>query len=320
MTREEWLAMARSRLSAIVTHVDGINALLADIPDVAAPAPPPDPEPIPDPEPEPTPAPGARPIYYYHPMGSGASTWLDRHGAIKAYLCYQTGIDLDKNGKFDGVTSAFKSRVGNSPPDYSGVIAFDWEHAFGESGGFLKTIAGQYGAAKQQAAIAEAIKVVRAGKALRPQAKFGFYNTPFNGWSYSTLGNPPDWWWAQETTLQPLWAEVDCFLPTIYQYFEIGYGISAAEDEKRMRNYGALSLAVAKTKPIFPFVWELYHSAGKWSTSSRVIAPSQIYQHVRPFCAAAGADGAYWWGAGDGPSGTEPSLKAFRAAVDGTAL
>lgn len=265
---------------------------------------------------------GSGPIYYYHPMASDFATTLAVYGAKKAYIGYQSVLDTDKDGQFDGVTSAFKSKIESCPPDYDGVFALDWEHAFGVSGGFLKALGGRDGAAKQQAAIAEAITAIRAAKALRPNAKFGFYNCPFNGWSYSTLSNPPAWWWAQEQTLAPLVAECDAFFPTIYQYYEIGYSISEAEDEKRMRNYANLCLRVAKGKPIYPFVWELYHSSGKWSTSSRVIAPIQIYKHISPFAQTevngANIAGLYWWGGGSGPDGTEPSLKAFRQALDGT--
>lgn len=258
-------------------------------------------------------------IYYYHPMASDFSTTLAAYGAKKAYIVYQDALDADKDGSFDGVTSTFTSRVERAPVDYTGVIALDWEHAFGSSGGFVKALGGRDGAARQTAAIAEAVKVMKAAKAIRPKAQIGFYAIPFNGWSYSTLSNPPDWWLAQETALQPLLAESDVLLPDIYQYYEIGRQISATEDAKRMRNFATLCLRAAKGKPIYPFVWELYHPAGG---NSGVIPPQQIYWHVSPFAQTeVNGDhiaGLYWWGSGGGPNGTEPSLKAFRQALDGT--
>jgi len=342
-TRAEWLAAAEAAMDTLSATTAGmqeaiveLEILLHAIPDVE-PLPPPVPEPVPVPVPEvtttvldailttapapiPVPPPGAvKPIYYYHPMASTFGPTLTIYGAVKAYIVYQDVIDAAKDGKFDGVTSSFKARVEKAPADYTGVIAFDWEHAFGSSGGFVKALGGRDGAARQTAAIAEAVKVLKAAKAIRPKAKVGFYAVPFNGWSATLLSAPPDWWWTQVTALQPLLAVTDVLLPDIYQYFTIGSQVSAAEDAKRMHNFATLCLRAANGKPIYPFVWEIYHSAGP---NTGVIPPDQIKLHVGEFCKTIlndrrAADGLYWWGKGDGPVGTEPSLKALRQALDG---
>lgn len=51
-------------------------------------------------------------------------------------------------------------------------------------------------------------------KLARPQAKFGFYGTPFNWWpTYDAEKS------AVNDQLQPLWAQVDVLMPSVYQLY-----------------------------------------------------------------------------------------------------
>jgi hypothetical protein len=251
-------------------------------------------------------------IHYYHQFTSDFGPTLTKYGAKRAHIVYQNLIDSDKDGKFDGVTSSFRSRVQAAPQ--GAVCAMDWEHAFGMSGGFTKALGGREGVTRQKQAIEEAIKVLEAARAIRPDCKFGFYQVPFNGWSYSTLSTTPDWWLAQTSTLQPLLAHCDVLMPEIYQYYKVGVDISIQEDAKRMTNYASLCKQCSSGKPIYTFVWEIYHSAGPYG--GQVISPEQIKLHVGAFTKVA-SDGLYWWGKGAGPVGTEASLRAFWECLNG---
>ena len=253
-----------------------------------------------------------KPIHYYHKFTSDFGPVLEKYRAKKAHIVYQDLLDYNRDGKFDGVSSGFRSRV--MAAREGAVVALDWEHAFGVSGGFTKSLGGREGTTRQKAAISEAIKAIDAARAIRPDCKFGYYQVPFNGWSYSTLSTTPDWWLAQVETIQPLLAHCDVLLPDIYQYYKVGVDISIAEDAKRMTNYANLCKQCARGKPIYPFVWEIYHQAGPYYPE--VISPTQIKLHVGAFTKVAG-DGLYWWGMGAGPAGTEPSLKAFWECLNG---
>jgi hypothetical protein len=254
----------------------------------------------------------AKSIYYYHKFTSDFTTTLAEYGAKKAHIIYQHVIDYDRDGRFDGVSSAFRSRVQAAPA--GAICALDWEHAFGVGGGFTKALGGRDGATRQKQAIAEAIKAIDAARAIRPDCKYGYYQVPFNGWSYSTLSTTPDWWLAQVSTIQPLLAHCDVLMPDIYQYYKVGVDISVQEDAKRMTNYANLCKQCSYGKPIYPFVWEIYHSAGPYD--NEVISPEQIKAHVGAFTKVAG-DGLYWWGMGTGPVGTEASLRAFWECLNG---
>ena len=93
-----------------------------------------------------------------------------------------------------------------------------------------------------------------------------------------------------------------------------------ADDQTVESTYAELSLKVANGKPVYPYVWELYHNAAL-SIDQTLIPPQEIYWHVQGALKAnvngAKVAGLIWWGISSGPNGTEPSLKAFRQALDG---
>ena len=255
------------------------------------------------------------PIWTQHRFADSFAPTLAQYGAIESCLIRQSLIDADSDGVFDGATDTFNAKVG-ACAEGEVPLVFDWE------GGFLIDLSGKNGPAPQQAAIAEALKVLEAAKALRPTALLGFYNIPFNGGSYKTPLNPPSWWTDQVTSLAPLIAASGALYPSMYQPYKIGPDgqISLEDDQAVEGNYAQLALEAANGKPVFPYVWELYHNANL-DIDLTPIPTQELYWHVEGMMSAsfdgAKVAGLVWWGMAAGPDGTEPALKAFRQALDG---
>jgi hypothetical protein len=265
--------------------------------------------------------PATLPIWTQHNFADSFAPTLAKYGAVESCLIRQSLIDADSDGVFDGATGKFESKVLECP-DTEVALVFDWEGAYGSGQGFMTALSGKDGSSKQSAAIDEALKVLVAAKALRPKALVGFYNIPNNGGSYKAPLNPPAWWTAQLTSLAPLVAASDALYPSMYQPYQIGDGgqISLEDDQKVEGNYAKLALQIANGKPVYPYVWELYHNANL-PVDMTPIPTQELYWHVQGAMSAevngAKVAGLVWWGMAAGPDGTEPALKAFRQALDG---
>ena len=254
------------------------------------------------------------------------STLAAKYSGVRGSDFYQPYFDEDTDGVFDGTgTSRWSDRIARIPTDYAGSVALDWEHAYGAGQGFALAIGGYYGVDKQQAAMAEAIKVIKALKAARPKVKAGFYNVPYDGRAYSVARDgTASWWLSQPTALRPLLDLCDIMVPSNYLPYKIVSGaagsgeVTVAVDQKRSANYMALCQKCGLGKPILPYVQQIYRNSAL-AINLTDIPPQEIYWQVQGM-AESGATGCVLWGSSSKPEAKETSLKAIRQAIDGVSF
>jgi hypothetical protein len=123
-----------------------------------------------------------------------------------------------------------------------------------------------------QSAVAKFLSVLSWGKGEAPAVSFGFYGTvPI-----------PDYWRAASDPMSPQFLEwrmdndrltqivdhVDALYPSIYTFYPdrrawVAYAEAQIAEARRL----------AKGKPVYGFLWPLYHSQGNELLSSRPIEP-----------------------------------------------
>jgi hypothetical protein len=239
----------------------------------------------------------------------------------KKYRCERSKVlyeglwDSNHDGEFDGTNSSgWQNLLAKLPPDYSGLVALDWENDTRRQG-FIRDLGGLNGAAAQKPAISDALKLIEAVKQARPKAKIGFYNVPHCGRGYGMArdGTEP-WWLDQQQTLKPLLNLCDAMMPSMYLPYRLGADVSVEANDRRNRNMVELCRRCGPDKAILPYVQQIYRNSGV-SYDRTDIPPLEQYEHAVAFTRA-GATGVILWGASRLAPAKEASLRALRLAVD----
>jgi hypothetical protein len=243
---------------------------------------------------------------------------LKGYGARRACIVNQGAIDANDDGIFDA-GSAFDNAVKGCDPSFDGPLVLDWEGQDGASQGFIYALSGKSGPAAQQAALKQAIQALKAAKALRPKAKVGYYNVPYNGGYYKAPLDQPQWWKDQVTTLKPLLDLSDALFPSTYQPYHLGVEITADKDHTIESSYMALTIHAAAGKPVYPYVW---HRLDK-KPYDEVLSNQQIYDHLEGIMAGQYGgkhiDGVVWWASTKDPvpdATAKGVLKTLREGLD----
>lgn len=275
-----------------------------------------------------------KPIYFFSPNAISTSV-LAAYNAKSTHAVYQNYItDGNKDGRWDGKTSSYSSRLSTLPFSFTGPVCLDWEGIPNCTYGARRmaaAISGYNGASATTTATAqaEALRALKAWQSDRPNAKWGFYWTPNQNTPTNFL-NPSADLLAQETEGHNIWAAVDCLFPRQYCTFKKSTitdphtGQLTQTDLKTVsERMATLTLKCAANggyhAKVYPFVSRNYVCPWSWD---RTTAPTEwIYWHVYYFCQTTvngrKADGVYIWDYGGTSPMTEAQLKAIYQGLNG---
>jgi hypothetical protein len=204
---------------------------------------------------------------------------------------YQGAIDPDNNGVFDTPETLTEHLNLYVPLDYKGQVTLDWEGA-GIAG--LET---PIGSPIHQQTVEQYVLAIQAAKALRPNAKFGFYGLPI-GRYYDRNQE----WIDNALALQPIFDASDCLFPSIYDLYKSNESPQHDPqiDLEVTTDCTKLALRVANGKPVFPYIYHRYHdSNATWGFI--LIADDEMADNAKAAFDAVWegdkADGMIWWGA-----------------------
>jgi hypothetical protein len=284
---------------------------------------------------DPTPSPsGPRPIYVHTPNAVSASV-MAAYNAQPAYCLYWLStFDREKNGMFESGPVEY-TRV---PADFSGVVSLDWEsipyNPFGSSiTNFALGLGKIQGTDSTQRAIeAQALKAIKAYKAVRPKAIWGMYDIPRSNSQYRFLNRSGAYWNQPDVIGAEFLSELGATNQSAYcRYPEASSTIYPKQITKTdlytcMYNLALTGLRCSekggwKCKTI-PFVSRVYYANDTSLSFHRTVAPNQwIYQHCKALGDAVWnghkIDGLYIWDGASTPSMTEAQLKAVYQGLNG---
>lgn len=145
------------------------------------------------------------------------------------------------------VRESLRNRFGGSPPK---VIVLDVEHW---------PVGSDVSSSERAANIEKYIAVVDAARAALPNVLFGFYSVlPVRDYWASVKGDADALkaWRAANAQLAALAEHVDFIAPSLYTFYA---------DRNGWQKYARFNIEEAKKygKPVYPFLWPLYHPSNR---------------------------------------------------------
>jgi hyaluronoglucosaminidase len=176
------------------------------------------------------------------------------------------------------------------------------------------------------------IETLRFGKQIRPNAKWGYYSTPYrNYWLSPTnqicpqqthgvgyndchreLNNKMDWFWQ----------ETDVIFPSIYQLYYSVEGATTSGQNRKGDNekYVTDMINEAKRvsqrgggKPVIAFTWNEYHDSNQFYGGQFLNEINRNHSYVLPL--ELGVDGIILWGWITSASRLENTKEYFRTTL-----
>lgn len=221
-------------------------------------------------------------------------------GAVRCAILYQsTG---ETKGRFD--ENKFRANVRRVVPDQPGALALlDFE------GTWMKFLENDDVTSEEfRAGETAYLDLLRIAREERPGAKWSVYGVPaMRYFGASTRGTTIAWDKATDESrergfrkgrrAQRLIDACDWVAPTIYDpYLDSRNSTNRRAGQAHVYDKVALSVEMARGKPVLPLVWHRVHDTNKTDGLTLLSNEEFIDGQVRP-ALAAGAAGVVWWGA-----------------------
>jgi len=168
-------------------------------------------------------------------------------------------------------------------------------------------------------------RIFNATKALRPNAKVGFYNFPTQMyWQWRDPQNAEKMRWGYENEMAWFWKMVDVIFPSVYPFYTSvpnntpsplpPYSDRYADYERYLTDNIAESLRHANGKPVIPFIGYQFHP----SNPTKGMMPITPWMLSRSFeiPRELGCSGVVAWGATNQRNEFEPLIPFYRDVMN----